>query len=168
MRHFPDLSCLVVDLSCFSNVRSLASWYAFLLFFFLRHASTSWQTLYLSLFCHLQLCPDLSVNLSIVFGSFWLASLFLHVSGVTQGFLFRRWLPRSSAAVSVTALQLVTHLIIYVLIRLLSSLPNPQKIIRFNKYYVRNIWHYTTPSSFEAISFLQKKPSILIETLCTM
>ena len=43
--------------------------------------------------CHLHLCPDLSFNLSIVFGSFWLA------------FLFRRCLPRSSAAVSVTVLM---------------------------------------------------------------
>ena len=56
---------------------------------------------------------DLCFNLSLVFGSFLLASLFLQVSslvtkikdpGVTQGFLFRRCLPRSSAAVSVTAL----------------------------------------------------------------
>ena len=34
------LSCMVVDLLCVSVVRSLTSWYAFLLLFFLRHAST--------------------------------------------------------------------------------------------------------------------------------
>ena len=84
MRHFPDLSCMVVVLPCFSVVRSLTSWYAFLLLFFLRHASTSTMalTLYPSLFCHLHLCPDLSFNLSVVFGSFWLASLFLQVSSL--------------------------------------------------------------------------------------
>ena len=59
--------------------------------------------------CHLHLCPDLSFNLSIVFGSFWLASLFFSGlvfghSGVTQGVLFHRCLPGSSAAVSVTVL----------------------------------------------------------------
>ena len=37
-------------------------------------------TLFPSLVCHLHLCPDPSFNLSIVFGSFWLASLFLQVS----------------------------------------------------------------------------------------
>ena len=37
------------------------------------------MTLYLSLFCHRHLCPDLSFNLSIVFDSFCLASLFLQV-----------------------------------------------------------------------------------------
>ena len=35
-----------------------------------------------SLFCHHHLCPDLSFNLSIVFGFFWLASLFLQVSSL--------------------------------------------------------------------------------------
>ena len=111
MRYFPDLSCMVVVLTCFSVVRSLTSWYAFFLseacFYFLA------LTLYPSLFCHLHLCPDLSFNLSVVFGYFCLASLFLQVSSlvkrsrisvVTQGFLFRRCLPRSSAAVSATAL----------------------------------------------------------------
>ena len=60
--------------------------------------------------CHLHLCLDLSFNLSIVFGSFSSGLVFGH-SGVTQGFLFRRCLPRSSAAVSVTGtalLKLVT------------------------------------------------------------
>ena len=38
-------------------------------------------TLYPSLFCHLDPCPDLSFNLSIFFGS-WLASLFLQVSSL--------------------------------------------------------------------------------------
>ena len=67
-------------------------------------------TLYPSLFCHLHLCPDLSFNLSIVFGSFWLASIFLQVSSLVtkithlRGYLFRRCLSRRSAAVSVTAL----------------------------------------------------------------
>ena len=69
--------------------------------------------LYPSLFCHPHLCPDLSFNLSIVFGSFWLALFFFRsrlwshrsrISGVTQDFLFRHCLPRSSAAVSDTAL----------------------------------------------------------------
>ena len=41
MRQFPDLSCMVVDLPCFSVTRSLTGWYAFLLSFFLRHVSTS-------------------------------------------------------------------------------------------------------------------------------
>ena len=40
---FPDLSCMVVDLPCFSVVRFLTSLYAFLLLFFLKHASTSWH-----------------------------------------------------------------------------------------------------------------------------
>ena len=40
------------------------------------------MTLYPSLFCHLHLCPDLSFNLSMVFGSFWFASLFLQVSSL--------------------------------------------------------------------------------------
>ena len=67
-------------------------------------------TLYPSLFCHLHLCPDLSFNLSIVFGSplfFFrsrLCSQRSRISGVTQGFLFQRCLPRNSAARSVTAL----------------------------------------------------------------
>ena len=39
-------------------------------------------TLYPNLFCHLHLCPDPSFNLSIVFGSFWFASLFLQVSSL--------------------------------------------------------------------------------------
>ena len=39
-------------------------------------------TLYPCLFCHLYLWPDRSFNLSIVFGSFWLASLFLQVSSL--------------------------------------------------------------------------------------
>ena len=66
--------------------------------------------LYLSLFCHLHLCPDLSFNLSIVFGSpffFFRSRLWSQrsrISEVTHGFLFRRCLPRSSAALSVTAL----------------------------------------------------------------
>ena len=101
---------MVVDLSCFSVVRSLTNWFAF---FAVILSETCLYflalTLYPSLFCHLHLCPDLSFNLSIVFVSFWLASLFFSGlvfchSGVTQGFLFRRCLPRSSAAVSVTAL----------------------------------------------------------------
>ena len=33
-------------------------------------------------FCHFHLWPNLSFNLSIVFGSFWLASLFLQVSSL--------------------------------------------------------------------------------------
>ena len=69
--------------------------------------------LYPSLFCHLHLCPDLSFNLTIVLafsGSplfFFRSCLWSHrsrISWVTQGFLFRRCLPRRSAAVSVTAL----------------------------------------------------------------
>ena len=81
MRHFPDLSCMVVDLPCFSVVRSLTSWYTFLLLFFLRHSLDFLALImYPSIFCHLHLCPDLSFNLSIVFGSFWFASLFLQVS----------------------------------------------------------------------------------------
>ena len=100
---------MVVDLPCFSVVRSLTNWYGFLPFF-LSEACFHFLalTLYPSLFCHLHICPDLSFDLSVVFGSFSLASFFLQVlsmvtrsriSGVTQGFL----LP-SSAAVSVTAL----------------------------------------------------------------
>ena len=109
---------MVVDLPCFSVARCLASWYAFLLLFFLRHAFTSSHWPCICLFCNLHLCPDLSFNLSKVFGSFWIASLFFRsrlwsqrstISGVTQGFVFRRCLPRSLSAVSVTALlKLVT------------------------------------------------------------
>ena len=75
-------------------------------------------TLYPSHFCHLHLCPGLSFNLSIVFGSFWLAYRFLQVSSLVTkikdltrkpGLYLRFCLLRSSAAVSVTALfKLVT------------------------------------------------------------
>ena len=84
MKHFPDLSYMVVDLPCFSVVRSLTSWFAFLLLFCHRHASTSWHalTLYPSHFCHIYLCPVLSFNHSIVFSAFWLTSLFLQVSSL--------------------------------------------------------------------------------------
>ena len=72
---------MVVDLPCFSVVRSSTSWYAFLLLFFLRHDSTFWHWPCIQVsFCHLHLRPDLSFNLSIVFSSFWLASHFLQVS----------------------------------------------------------------------------------------
>ena len=40
------------------------------------------MTLYPSFFCHLHLCSDLSFNLSIAFGSFWLASHFFQVSSL--------------------------------------------------------------------------------------
>ena len=69
--------------------------------------------LYPSLFCHLHLCPDLLFNLSIVSGSFWLASLFLQISSLVTKIKdlrrnprlpLRRCLSRSLAAVSVTAL----------------------------------------------------------------
>ena len=40
------------------------------------------MTLYLSLFCYLHLCPDLSFNISIAFGSFLLPSHFPQVSSL--------------------------------------------------------------------------------------
>ena len=102
---------MVVDLPCFSVVRPLTSWYTSLPLFFSEACFYFLAlTLYPSLFCHLHLCPDLSFNLPIVFGSFLLFfrsrlwSQRSRISGVTQGFPFRRCLPRSSAAESVTAL----------------------------------------------------------------
>ena len=41
VRHFPDLSWIVVDLPCFSKVRSVTRWYAVLLLFLFRKASIS-------------------------------------------------------------------------------------------------------------------------------
>ena len=41
--HFHGLSYMVVDLPCFSVLRSLTSVYAFLLLFLLRHASNPWH-----------------------------------------------------------------------------------------------------------------------------
>ena len=66
-----------------------------------------------SFFCHLHLCPDLNLFIikslapsgsSLFFFRSRLWSQRSRISGVTQGFLFRRCVPRSSAAVSVTAL----------------------------------------------------------------
>ena len=106
--HFWFYICLV-DLPCFSVVRSLTSWYTLLLLFFLRHASTSWHwpvsksllpsssrpwSSFKSLYSLWLLLARLSFSSGLIFGH----------SGVTQSFLFRRCLPRSSAAVSVTAL----------------------------------------------------------------
>ena len=104
---------MVVDLPWFSDVRSLTSWYAVLLLFFLMHASTSWHW-------H---CIQVSFAIFIFVLIFLLISIFLapsgspliflrshlwsqrpRISGITQSFLFRRCLPRSSAAMSVTAL----------------------------------------------------------------
>ena len=39
VRHFPDLFWIVVDLPCFSEVRSITSWYAVLLCCYVVHAS---------------------------------------------------------------------------------------------------------------------------------
>ena len=65
------LCCQVLDqLVCFLTVIFSEACFHFLAL-----------TLYPNLFCHLYLCPDLSFNLSIVFGS-WLASLFLQVSSL--------------------------------------------------------------------------------------
>ena len=70
-------------------------------------------TLHPSLFCHFHLCPDLSFNLSIVFGSFWSASHFVPVSSLitkikdlrgNPGLPLPACLLRSSPSVSVTAL----------------------------------------------------------------
>ena len=41
VRHFPDLSWIVVGLPCFSAVRSFTSWYALLLLFLFRQVSIS-------------------------------------------------------------------------------------------------------------------------------
>ena len=92
MRHFPDLSCMVVDLPCFSVVRSLTRVVILseACFHFLA------LTLYPSIFCHLHLCPELTFNLSILFGSFWLASLFLQVSSLAakiKDLRYNPWLP---------------------------------------------------------------------------
>ena len=66
------LCCQVLKkLVCFLAVILSETWFHFLAL-----------TLYPSLFCHLHRCPDLSLNLSIVFDSFWLASLFLQVSSL--------------------------------------------------------------------------------------
>ena len=115
VRHYPDLSYIAVDLLCFSVIKSLSIWYAFLLVFFLRHASTSWH------------CSDpvsksrlpssfLSWSFFQSLYSLWLVLTCLsfssgliqghkdQISVVTQGFSFRRCLPRSSAAVSVPVL----------------------------------------------------------------
>ena len=105
---------MFVDLPCFSVVRSLTRWYAFLLLFFLRHASTSWHWPYIqvsfAIFISVLIFLLISLKSSAPFGSplfFFRSRLWSHrsrISGVTQGFIFRRCLPRSSAAVSVTAL----------------------------------------------------------------
>ena len=50
-------------------------------------------TLYPSLFCHVRICPDLSFNLTKVFGSVWLASLFLHVSSMVTMIKYLRGHP---------------------------------------------------------------------------
>ena len=50
-------------------------------------------TLYSSLFCHLHLCPDLYFNISIVFGSFWLASPFLQISSLVTKVKYLRGNP---------------------------------------------------------------------------
>ena len=111
VRHFPDLSCMVLGLSCFSFVRSLTSWYAFLLLFFLMHATTpAIDPLSRSLLP--SLCPDLSSVIYLKYLSPSISPLLFFrtsvhkISVVTQaeGFLFRYCLPRSSAAVSVTVL----------------------------------------------------------------
>ena len=68
----PNLCCQVLDkLVCFLAVILSEACFYFLAL-----------TLYPNLFCHLHLCPDLSFNLSIVFGFFWLASLFRQVSSL--------------------------------------------------------------------------------------
>ena len=66
------LCCQILDLLvCFLAVILSEAWFRLLA-----------MSLYPSLFCHLHVCPDLSFNLSIVFGSFWLASVFLQVSSL--------------------------------------------------------------------------------------
>ena len=104
-------TCMVVDLPYFSVVRSLTSRYAFLLLLCLRHASTSlhWPCIPVSfaifisvlIFLLISLCPSGSL---LLFFRSRLWSQRSWISGVTQGFLFRRCLPRSSPAVSVTVL----------------------------------------------------------------
>ena len=82
MRHFPDLSCMVVDLLCFSVVTSLTSRYAFLLLFFLRHASTSWHLPGIQATFAISISVLIFLLISIVFGSVWLPSRFLQVSSL--------------------------------------------------------------------------------------
>ena len=86
---------MVVVLPCFSVVRSLTSWYAFFAVIFYEACFHFLAlTLHPSFFCHLHLCPDLSINFSIVFGSFWLASLFLQVSSLVTKIKDLRGNPR--------------------------------------------------------------------------
>ena len=68
-------------------------------------------TLYLRLFCHLHLYPDLSVNLSLVFGSFWLASLFLQVSSLVRDWdEMMRWIPPGDT-LPCQGLEMITFII---------------------------------------------------------
>ena len=64
--------------------------------------------------------------------------------------------------------KLFTHWKINVLIKIFSCLLNPQKIIRFNKYYETNIWHDIMPPIFNWIRFLQKMLTFIIESLRTI
>ena len=78
------LCCKVLDwLVCFLAVILSEACFYFLV-----------STLYPSLFCHLHLCPDLSFNLSIVFGSFWLfffrSRLWSHRSRISGVVLYQK------------------------------------------------------------------------------
>ena len=83
MWHSSDLSCMVVNVPCFSVVSSLTNWYAFLLLFILRHASTSWHwhSMLVSFAIFIPVLIFLSVSIMFT-PSLHLASSFLQVSAL--------------------------------------------------------------------------------------
>ena len=106
VRHFPDLSWIVEDLPCFSEVRSFTSWYAPSLLFLFRQVSIS------SHWAHIQ-------SSFAFFTAFWIllfASLYSFARSASYHFFFKSLLsslrPRTS---------LVTHS--FFLRRSFSSIP---------------------------------------------
>ena len=101
VRHFPDLSWIVEDLPCFSEVRSFTSWYALLLLFLFRQVSISshWAPIqssfalltafWILLFASLNyFAPSASYRF---FFKFLLSSQRSRTSLVTHGFFLRHY-----------------------------------------------------------------------------
>ena len=81
VRHFPDLSGIVEDLSCFSEVRSFTRWYTLLLLFLFRQVSiTSHKVPIQSFFCSLHCLLNPLVCFLVLFGSFCFIPLLLQIS----------------------------------------------------------------------------------------
>ena len=85
LRHFPERSWTVVAFPCFTVVKSFTSWYALLLFFFLRFSSISLQFSDPVFFCLFHAPLDVVVHFLVFLRSFRFESFLPQFSSfVTQ------------------------------------------------------------------------------------